>query len=68
MGYSKLCRSIVPAAADNYTKEAGYKICKFTPHMAGVLTGEQCAKLFQNSSRNASANYCIGNDGRIVGC
>ena len=70
MGYSKLCSSIVPAAADNYTKgRAGYKICKFTPHhMAGVLTGEQCAKLFQNSSRNASANYCIGNDGRIVGC
>lgn len=70
MGYSKLCSSIVPAAADNYTNgRAGYKICKFTPHhMAGVLTGEQCARLFQNSSRNASANYCIGNDGRIVGC
>lgn len=70
MGYSKLCSSIVPAAADNYSKgRSGYKICKFTPHhMAGVLTGEQCARLFQNSSRNASANYCIGNDGRIVGC
>lgn len=69
MGYSKLCSSIVPAAADNYTNgRAGYKICKFTPHhMAGVLTGEQCAKLFQRSSRNASSNYCIGNDGRIVG-
>lgn len=70
MGYSNLCSNIVPAAADNYTQgRAGYKICKFTPHhMAGVLTGEQCARLFQNSSRNASANYCIGNDGRIVGC
>lgn len=70
MGYSELCRSIVPAAADNYTQgRAGYKICKITPHhMAGVLTGEQCAKLFQNSARNASSNYCIGNDGGIVGC
>lgn len=70
MGYSQLCSSIVPAVADNYTQgRAGYKICKFTPHhMAGVLTGEQCARLFQNSGRNASANYCIGNDGRIVGC
>lgn len=70
MGYSSLCRSIVPAAADNYTKgRKGYKVCKFTPHhMAGVLTGEQCARLFQNSGRDASANYCIGNDGGIVGC
>ena len=70
MGYSKLCSNIVPAAADNYTKgRAGYKICKFTPHhMTGVLTGEQCARLFQNSNRNASSNYCIGNDGIIVGC
>ena len=70
MGYSKLCRAIVPAAEDNYTHDrAGYKICKITPHhMAGVLTGEQCARLFQNSARNASSNYCIGNDGGIVGC
>lgn len=70
MGYSSLCRNIVPAVADNYTQgRAGYKICKITPHhMAGILTGEQCAKLFQRSSRNASANYCIGNDGGIVGC
>ena len=70
MGYSKLCRAIIPAAEDNYTHDrAGYKICKITPHhMAGVLTGEQCARLFQNSARNASSNYCIGNDGGIVGC
>ena len=36
--------------------------------MAGVLSGEQCARLFQNPNRQASANYCIGNDGGIVGC
>ena len=70
MGYSKLCRAIVPASEKNYTQgRRGYKICKFTPHhMAGVLTGEQCAKLFQKSGRGASSNYCIGNDGGIVGC
>ena len=69
MGYSSLIKGTVPAAADNYTKgRAGYKICKFTPHhMAGVLTAEQCGKIFQNSSRNASANYGIGNDGTIYG-
>jgi hypothetical protein len=34
--------------------------------MGGVLTGKQCARIFQNASRNASANYCIGVDGDIV--
>lgn len=70
MGYSKLCRNIVPASSSNYTQgRKGYKVCKFTPHhMAGVLTGEQCARIFQRSGRQASANYCIGNDGGIVGC
>lgn len=32
----------------------------------GVLSGEQCAKLFQKATRNASANYCIGVNGDIV--
>lgn len=70
MGFSNLIRSTVLAHVSNYTQgRKGYKICKITPHhMAGVLTGEQCARLFQNSNRNASANYCIGNDGGIVGC
>lgn len=70
MGFSSLISKQVLADSSNYTKgRAGYKICKFTPHhMAGKLTGEQCAKLFQNSGRNASANYCIGYDGEIVGC
>lgn len=70
MGYSKLCRSIVPASSSNYTQgRRGYKVCKITPHhMAGVLTGEQCAQLFQRAGRQASSNYCIGNDGGIVGC
>lgn len=68
MSHSSLCKSVVPASSANYTSgRRGYKICKFTPHhMAGVLTGEQCARLFQNNGRAASSNYCIGNDGSIV--
>lgn len=70
MGFSSLIKSQVLASESNYTQgRKGYKVCKITPHhMAGVLTGEQCAKLFQNPNRQASANYCIGNDGEIVGC
>ena len=70
MGFSSLIRSQVLASANNYTNgRKGHKICKITPHhMAGVLSGEQCAKIFQNPNRQASANYCIGNDGGIVGC
>ena len=70
MGFSNLIRNQVLASASNYTNgRKGYKICKITPHhMAGVLSGEQCARIFQNPNRQASANYCIGNDGGIVGC
>ena len=70
MGFSTLIRSQVLASSSNYTQgRKGYKICKITPHhMAGVLSGAQCARIFQNPNRQASANYCIGNDGDIVGC
>lgn len=34
-------------------------------HMAGNLTIEQCGELFAKSSRQASANYGIGTDGRV---
>ncbi len=70
MGFSSLIKSQVLASSSNYTQgRKGYKVCKITPHhMAGVLSGEQCARIFQNPSRQASANYCIGNDGGIVGC
>lgn len=70
MGFSSLIKSQVLASESNYTQgRKGYKVCKITPHhMAGILSGEQCAKLFQNPNRQASANYCIGNDGEIVGC
>ena len=67
--YSKLSNGVYIADPSNYTQgRNGYSICKFTPHMmAGILTGKQCAvNIFQNPNRNASANYCIGNDGDIV--
>lgn len=65
---SSLTSKVVLADESNYTKgRDGYKVCKITPHhMAGVLTGQRCAELFQNPNRNASANYCIGNNGEIV--
>jgi len=65
---SNLTSKVVLADSSNYNKgRFGYKVCKITPHhMAGKLSGEQCAKIFQNPNRNASANYCIGNDGDIV--
>lgn len=34
-------------------------------HMAGVLTCEQCGRIFQGN-RQASAHYGVGNDGRIA--
>ena len=68
MGYSKLTNSVVLANSSNYSQgRNGESICKITPHhMSGVLSGEQCAYIFQDAGRNASANYCIGVDGDIV--
>ena len=43
------------------------KISKITPHhMAGNLSVETCGEIFSRSSRQASANYGIGSDGRIA--
>lgn len=68
MSYSNLAAAKYAADTSNYTQgRRGYKICKFTPHhMAGVLTAEQCGKVFAKPSRNASSNYGIGNDGTIA--
>ncbi len=44
------------------------KISKITiHHMAGNLSVEACCNLLSNPARQASANYCIGSDGRIAG-
>ena len=34
-------------------------------HMAGNLSVESCAQVFQDTSRQASSNYGVGTDGRI---
>lgn len=55
------------ALSPNYSKRT-QTVKKITVHhMAGVLTVEQCGNVFADSSRQASSNYGIGNDGR-VGC
>lgn len=42
-------------------------ITKFTPHyMCADWSGETCARYFQSTDRQCSANYCIGTDGGIV--
>ena len=35
-------------------------------HMATIATAEACAASFLPASRQASANYCIGNDGSVA--
>lgn len=68
MAFSSLICKEVIANDSNYSHYRDGNVCKITPHhMAGVLTGEQCARLFQDGNRNASANYCIGVNGDIVG-
>ena len=50
----------------NSTNPRNGKISKITiHHMAGNLTVEQCGNGFANKSRQASANYGIGSDGRV---
>lgn len=70
MGYSSLCSSIHRNPSYNHTAgRGGERVCKITPHhMAARWTGERCAQSFDVRGRNASANYCIGFDGEIVGC
>ena len=50
----------------NSTNPRNRKISKITVHhMAGNLTVEQCGNGFSSKSRQASANYGIGSDGRV---
>lgn len=50
----------------NSTNPRNKKISKITiHHMAGNLTVEQCGNSFSSKSRQASANYGIGSDGRV---
>lgn len=50
----------------NFAGRTVSKVTKITiHHMAGNLSIERCAELFQPVSRQASANYVIGSDGRV---
>jgi len=51
----------------NYTKLRNKKITKITiHHAAGNCSVEKMGDLFANPSRQASANYGVGTDGRIA--
>ena len=67
MSNSSLVNIAVPSHPNNYTVgRNGKKIEIITiHHMAGVLTAEECGKIFQNETRNASSHYGIGKDGEI---
>lgn len=66
MGYSSLVDYI--KISPNKTSPRNHKIDTITIHcMAGNLTIETCANVFEPTSRKASSNYGVGTDGRI-GC
>lgn len=66
--FSKLCDIIIPAHSSNYNAQRNHEIDKETPHhTAGILTAQQIGNIFANPARNASANYGIGVDAKIVG-
>ena len=67
MTYSSLTDEYLPVYGKSYSPRA-YGISKVTVHhMAGDLTIEDCQRVFNVPSRQASSNYGIGSDGRI-GC
>jgi hypothetical protein len=67
MSKSSLVNVTVPAYSGNYSiGRSGRKIEAITiHHMAGVMSAEQCGKVFQAKGRNGSSHYGIGNDGKI---
>lgn len=56
----------VKILTNNYDSRGSARVCKITiHHMAGNLSVETCGNVFQ--TREASANYGIGTDGRVGG-
>ena len=52
---------------NKYNSRGGRKVTKIViHHMAGVMSGKQCADYFKRTDREVSANYCIGNGGDIA--
>lgn len=67
MSNSSLVNTTVWCAEGNYTHGRSGRNIEMVAlhHMAGVLSAEQCGRIFQQSGRGASANYGIGYDGKI---
>ena len=64
--YSPLAGKVVPTSS--HSGPRNHAIDTITPHyMCWYTDGETCAQSFVPASRQASANYCIGKDGDIVG-
>ena len=68
MSKSSLVQVVVPADEGNYTKgRDGRSIEAITiHHMAGVLSAEQCGRIFQTVGRYGSSHYGVGYDGSIA--
>jgi hypothetical protein len=65
VSYSSLTNDVI--LTNKCNDRAGNAICKITPHhMAGVMSGADCATYLKNTARDCSANYCIGVDGDIA--
>ena len=63
--YSSLTSNVI--LTDKCNGRNGNPVCKITPHhMAGVMSGADCATYLANTARECSANYCIGVDGDIA--
>jgi len=67
MSNSSLVNIVVPANKNNYLiGRNGVKISEITiHHMAGVLTAEECGRLFENPDRLSSTHYGVGKNGEI---
>jgi hypothetical protein len=63
--YSSLTNNVI--LTDKSNSRNGNPVCKITPHhMAGVMSGAECATYLKNTARDCSVNYCIGVDGDIA--
>jgi len=67
MSNSSLVNVTVPAHQNNYTVGRSGKNIEIITihHMAGVLSAEECGKIFQDETRKASSHYGIGKDGEV---
>ena len=67
MSNSSLVSVTVPAHKNNYNVGRDGKNIEIITihHMGGVLTAEECGKIFQDETRNLSSHYGIGKDGEV---